>query len=107
MAIVPIFIHIREKSDKELREEMERDARWNEMMRKEEEAEIHRRQEEEWQRRLAKMEAERKAQEAWWQLENDDEWETRLLPEGWSPFGQTNFAVIRERNKNDFTEEDL
>ena len=100
MAIVPIFIHIKEKSDKELREEMKRDARWNKLMREEEERERQRKEEE---KRLM----EKKANEWWWNLENTNEWETRLLPEGWSMFGQQTFQIISERNSKNFTKSDI
>ena len=106
---IPFFIvkYEREKTPEELRADYERWSEKCDEERREREAEITKRQEEAWKKKLAKMEAEREAQEAWWNLENDDEWEARILPGGWSPFGQTNFAVIRERNKNDFTENDL
>ena len=107
MAIVPIFIHIREKSDKELREEMERDARWNKMMREEEERERQRKREEEERKLEEKRRKEREANEWWWNLENTNEWETRLLPEGWSMFGQQSVVVITERADKDFPKEDI
>ena len=107
MAIVPIFIHIKEKSDKELREEMKRDARWNKLMREEEERERQRKEEEKRKKEEEKRLMEKKANEWWWNLENTNEWETRLLPEGWSMFGQQTFQIISERNSKNFTKSDI
>ena len=105
--IVPIFIHVREKSDKELREEMEIEARWDKLMREEEERERRRKEEEKRRKEEEKRRKEQEDNEWWWDLQNTNEWETRLLPEGWSPFGQWNPPVIRERNEHNFTEEDI
>ena len=105
--IIPIFIPVKEKSDKELREEMALDARWNKLMREEVEREQKRKEEEKQRKEEEKRRKEREDNKWWQELENSNEWETRLLPEGWSPFGQWTFPVIRERNKHDFTEDDI
>ena len=104
--IIPIFIYVREKSSEELREEMKRDARWNKMMREEEERERRRIAQEKRKKQEEKDRKERENNERWWNLERTNEWETRLLPEGWSIFGQRFFGVITERSDKDFPPED-
>jgi len=107
MTIIPIFIPIREKSDKELREEMERDARWNKMMEKEKEKERQRKLAEERKKREKKEQQKRKLEEWYSNLLRTNEWETQILPEGWSIFGQRSFGILTERSKKDFTEKDV
>ena len=105
MTVVPIFIHVREKSDKELREEMAREARWNEIMRREEELKRERIAAEKRKKEEARARAEEEERKLYFQHTYDDEWDTQILPEGWSIFGQTFFGVLRERNKYDFEPE--
>ena len=86
---------------------MERDARWDKLMREEEERKRAVIEAEKARKEYERVKKEKEDNQWWWDLENANEWETRLLPEGWSPFGQWNFPVIRERNKHSFTEEDI
>ena len=94
MPIIPIFIYIHEKSDKELREEMEREARWNKLIEEDE----RRRRERERQEKLRKEEEKRKKQEEieaeYRRMERENPWDFMILPEGWSIFGQTNIQVL-------------
>lgn len=105
MAIVPIFIHVRERSAKEIHEEYERERRWKRLM-EEEEAKKRAAVEAEKRRKLeAKLEAERKADEEWRELMYCDEWQTRILPGGWDLLGQRSTYVITERAEKDFPED--
>ena len=92
--IVPVFIHVREKNEKELREEMEWDARMRKAIEEDERRERER-------KRREKAEKRRKAEEEYKRLEKEyrearekDPWQFHFLPEGWSIFGQTNFGII-------------
>ena len=64
--IIPIFIHVHEKSDKEIREEMERERRWHDAVKREEERK---------------------------RFENP--WDYSFLPEGWCIFG-TPLKIVEE-----------
>lgn len=92
--ILPIFIHIKEKSEKELREEMEREARWCKMI---EEDEARQRAREE-KARLDKLEAKRKKEKAiqteMKRAEQNNPWEFMVLPDGWNMFGQYVIGTI-------------
>lgn len=94
MIVIPIFIHVHEKSDKELREEMKREARWHKLMEEDEK----RKREREYQEKLRKEEEKRKKQEAieaeYRRMERENPWDFMILPEGWSIFGQTNIQVL-------------
>lgn len=109
MGIIPIFIpiRVREKSEKELREEMERDARWNELTRKEEEKERQKKLAEERKKREEKERQKRKLEEWYSNLLETNEWDTQFMPEGWNIFGQRNFGILTERCKRDFTKDDV
>ena len=94
--ILPIFIHIHDKSDKELQEDMAREARWKKAVeeddrrRREREERVKREKEAEKERRLKELsdEYDRKREE--------DPWQYQFMPEGWSIFGQTNITIIHE-----------
>ena len=106
MAIIPIFIPVYRKTDKELQEEMERDRRWNALMEKEREEQERRKREAELEKKL-KIEEERKKLNDWYEdLRRKDEWDTQFLPEGWTIFGQARFSVITEYSEHDFPKED-
>lgn len=106
MAIIPIFIPVYRKTDKELQEEMERDRRWNALMEKEREEQERRKREAELAKKL-KIEERRKKLNEWYEdLKRKDEWDTQFLPEGWTIFGQARFSVITEHSEHDFPKED-
>ena len=94
--IVPIFIPIHHKSDKELREEMAREAKWRKAVEEEERI----RKEQEHQRELEKIrEKEKRLKELNDEYERNrkkDPWQYQFLPEGWSLLGQTHIEVITE-----------
>ena len=94
MIVIPIFIHVHEKSDKELREEMKREARWHKLIEEEE----RREREREYQEKLRKEEEKRKKQkeleDEYRRMERENPWDFMILPEGWSIFGQTNIQVL-------------
>lgn len=90
MAIVPIpiFIRVKEKSDKELREEM----KWEYRMWKAEQEELARQRERE-RKEQERKEEERLAEEKrindeYYKARKANPWDYRFLPEGWSFFGQ-------------------
>ena len=92
--IVPIFIHVREKSDKELREEMERDARMRKAIEEDEARERERKRQAEFEKQQ-KIEAERKRQEdEYYKAREKNPWDYQFLPEGWSILGQTDITPI-------------
>ena len=107
MAIIPIFIHVHDKSDKEILEEIKRDARWEKMMREEEERERRRKEEEKRKKREEKQTKEKEFNHWWFNQTWENEWDTQILPEGWSIFGQQRFCILTEKSKNDFTEQDV
>lgn len=91
---VPIFIYKKEKSDKELREEMAREARWRKLIEEDEARRRAREREEKEKKRTERELKEKQANEAYEALRRKDEWQTLLLPEGWSIFGQRCFDPI-------------
>lgn len=93
--IVPIFIHTHERSDKEIREEMERNARWEKMMREEEEMAERRKREEKERKRREKEERIRRFNEEYEEDRRKNPWNYQILPEGWSIFG-TGLQIISE-----------
>ena len=97
MAIIPIFIHIHEKSDKELREEMKRDYR----MWKAEQEDLARQREREYReeerKRREKLEREERIRKEVEEEMRKNPWDFQILPEGWSPFGQWYCPIITER----------
>lgn len=94
--MIIFFIPIREKSEKDRREEMEREERWrkaieeDERRRKEREYRIKCEKEKEEINRIKKLEKEYE------EARRKDPWQYQFMPEGWSIFGQTNFNVITE-----------
>lgn len=96
MTIIPVFIHIKEKSDEEIMEEMARDAKMREAIRKDEEREAERRRQEKIEKeRRNRAEAKRIDDEYFNNVRNNP-WDYQFLPEGWSIFGQTNITPINE-----------
>ena len=93
--IIPIFIYrYREKTEKELQEERDRDRRWKKMMRDEEERvkEAKLRQKKEEHR---KKEEEMKAASRQYDIDREkDPWQFSFLPEGWSIFGQRYIGTL-------------
>lgn len=94
--IIPIFIYREKKSDKELKEEMERERKWKELIeeddryRKEQERKIKR------QKQEKKEEAIRKLEEEYYKTVRENPWDFQFLPEGWTIFGQTYIPIITE-----------
>ena len=99
MPIIPIFIYRDRKSDKELREEWERDRRWRMMMEAEREAAERKKREEEVRKLLKRIDEEKAAEEAYREAVRKNPWDFQILPEGWSPFGQWYFPIITEYNE--------
>ena len=94
--IVPIIIHVREKSDKELREEMERDARMRRAIEEDEARERERKRRAEFEKQQ-KIEAERKRLEKEYdEAREKNPWDFQFLPEGWSILGQTYITPIED-----------
>lgn len=96
MTLIFLPIYIREKSDKELREEIAREARWRRLM-EEEEARKRERERKEIERKMAeKRRKEKESNDVYEALRRKDEWQTQFLPEGWNIFGQINFGILIE-----------
>lgn len=93
--IVPIFIHIHEKSDKELLEEMKRESEWRKMMEQEERRERERKEREARAKREMEEERRRREEEAYYAARNKNPWDYSFLPEGWSIFG-TPLMIIKD-----------
>jgi hypothetical protein len=92
--ILPIFIHVREKSEKELREEMERDARMRKAIEKDEARERERKRLAEFEKQQ-KIKAERKRlEDEYYKAKEENPWDFQFMPEGWSIFGQTYITPI-------------
>lgn len=101
MGIIFLPIYVREKSDKELREEMAREAKWRKLM-EEDEARLRAREREAKERKRAEKERkEKEANDAYEAIRLKDEWQTQFLPEGWSIFGQRNFGILTEYFKSE------
>lgn len=94
--IVPIFIHVKEKSDKEIREEMARERRWRELMEAEEEAKKRREREALEEKRRKEREERELAEKKYREALMKDPWDYQFLPEGWDILGQRYFPVITE-----------
>ena len=94
MAIIPIIIYRDRRTTQELRSEAEFDRRIRQHM---EEYEAMKRKREE-KARHDKLEAKRKQDEAVLkeldEAERMNPWEYRVLPEGWSVFGQREVNVL-------------
>lgn len=90
--MIPIFIYVREKSDRELREEMKRDAAWeeNERRRKERERQEKIRKENE------KKKREKELNDEYDRMKKENPWDFAFMPGGWSIFGQINFSPISD-----------
>ena len=92
--ILPIFIHVKEKSEKELREEMERDARMHKAIEEDEARKRERERLAEFEKQQ-KIEAERKRlEDEYYKAKEENPWDFQFMPEGWSIFGQTYITPI-------------
>lgn len=98
MTVIFIPIYREKKSDKELLEEMERDARFRKAVEEDERRERERKEREKRQKEEEKEERRRKAEKEYYDARMKDPWDFSILPEGWSIFGQQNFNVITEIN---------
>lgn len=93
---ISIFIHVREKSEKELREEMERDARMRRAIEEDEARERERKRLAEFEKQQ-KIEAERKRlNDEYYKAREENPWDFQFLPEGWSILGQTYITPIKD-----------
>ena len=85
---IPIFIHIHEKSDKELRKEMELDYK----MWKAEQEDLARQRERERKERERKeqerLAEEKRINDEYYKARRANPWDYHFLPEGWSFLGQ-------------------
>ena len=94
MAIVPIFIHIHEKSSKELREEMKRDCR----MWKAEQEDLARQREREYREKerkiQEKLEREERIRKEVEEEMRKNPWDFKFLAEGWDLLGQRSIYPI-------------
>jgi len=102
MGIVPIFIHVHEKSDKEIREEMAMEARMRQSIREDEAREQHRKWVEEERKYREECERKKRIQEEYEEERRKNPWDFQFLPEGWSPFGQMRIEVIQEEFNDDW-----
>lgn len=102
MAIVPvpIFIHVREKSAKELMEERKSQEMRDRLMEAEKRREEEKIRRKKLEKARAKEEMEKEAERRYEELRRKDQWQTQFLPEGWTIFGQKSFAVLTELNEN-------
>lgn len=92
----PIFIYVREKSDKELREEMERDAKWARLMEEEKRLRLEQERKRKEKKKAEKEEKLKKLNEEYEKSRSENPWDYQFMPEGWSIFGQTYITVIDE-----------
>lgn len=96
MGVVPIFIPVRQRSDRELQAEMESERRMREAIRKDEEIRERRRREEEERKRVAEEERRKRLDQEYLDARAKNPWDYQFLPEGWSIFGQRSIRVITE-----------
>ena len=96
MTIVPIFIHVHEKSDEEIRGEMARDARMRKAIEEDEARARHRKWVEEEKKREIEREREEWREKKYEEERQKNPWDFQILPEGWSPFGQLRIELIQE-----------
>ena len=94
--ILPIIIYIREKT----KEELQQERKWRESIENEKERARQRIKDEEERKRrekeFKKHEIEKALNDEYYELLRRDEWQTRILPEGWSIFGQRYFGPISQ-----------
>ena len=96
MSIIPIFIHVREKSEKELREEMERDERMRKAIEEDEARERERKRRAEFEKQKQKEAERKRIDDEYYAERRKNPWDFQFMPEGWSIFGQTFFGPISE-----------
>lgn len=96
MAIIPIFIHVRKKSDKELREEMEIDRRWRRMMDAEREERERQKRIQKVRKMVERRDREKKMNEEYEKARDKNPWDYQFLPEGWDLLGQRYIPIITE-----------
>lgn len=96
MAIVPIFIRVHEDTANEVRRDME----IRELMRLDDEMREARKrariEKEEADKRRKKEEAERKINSEYEAAKRRNPYDYKIMPEGWSIFGQQDFSIITE-----------
>lgn len=93
--ILPIFIHIHEKTEKEIREEMEENRKWREAIKRDNEIQLARERERKEEERRLREEIKRKLDDEYYNNKNKNPWEYSILPEGWSIFG-TPLKIVEE-----------
>ena len=94
--IVPIFIYLDRKSDKELHEEMERERHYRRLMEAEEEERKRRKREEEFCEEMRRVKERERVEKEYHEAEWKNHWDYQFLPERWSIFGQTYIPVIND-----------
>ena len=94
--IIPIFIHVRERSKEEIDADFKRDhERWRKE--REEEARYRREKEEaKEKKRRDKYEEYCRQSEAYEKERAKDPWQFTFMPEGWSIFGQRSIYPISD-----------
>lgn len=93
--IIPIFIHVHEKSDKEIREEMERERRWHDAVKREEERKRAKEREEQFIKQAEQEERRKKIHLEYERKRFENPWDYSFLPEGWCIFG-TPLKIVEE-----------
>ena len=89
--ILPIFIHIHEKTDEEIRQ----DRKWQELIEKDKKIQLARERELKEEERRHREEIKRKLDDEYYDNKNKNPWEYSILPEGWSIFG-TPLKIVEE-----------
>lgn len=96
MTIVPIIIYREKKTDKELREEMERDARMRKAIEEDKHRELERKRRTEEEKRLKEEKERQEREKEYREAREKNPWDFQFMPEGWSIFGQTYITPIDE-----------
>lgn len=94
--LIPIFIHVREKSDKEIKAERERDERMRKAIEEDERRRRERKQRIEEEKRRKEDERRKRLEDEYYKSREKNPWDYQFMPEGWSIFGQTIFTPITD-----------
>lgn len=94
--IIPIFIYRDRKSNKEIQEEIKRDAAWRKLIEEDKmrEKEIAAREKEIAEEKKARESA--KIEMEYYEDRKKNPWDYHFLPEGWSIFGQRYITPLDE-----------
>ena len=85
---IPIFIHVKEKSDKELREEMKRDYKMWKAEQEDRDRQMARERAEQERKEQERIDEEKRINDEYYEAKMANPWQYSFLPEGWSFFGQ-------------------